>query len=107
MPAKKKAKKQSAKKKIKESKVDAVKSPEKPLPKKKEPAKPKITDQPKEVIKKVLKRAPKKLTSIEKHGEEIEEELKEIYEDEGELPDMTKLERKPRRWWLMGVLGIV
>jgi len=107
MPAKKKAKKQSAKKKIKEPKVDAVKSPEKPLSKKKEPAKPKITDQPKEVIKKVLKRAPKKLTPIEKHGEEIEEELKEIYEDEGELPDMTKLERKPRRWWLMGVLGIV
>jgi hypothetical protein len=63
--------------------------------------------QPKEVIKKVLKRAPKKLTPAQLHEEEIGEDLKEIYEDDGEMPDMTKLERKPRRWWLAGIISIV
>jgi len=70
-------------------------------------ATPKIKIEAPEVIKKVLKRAPKKATPKNKREEAIEEELKEIYEDDGEMPDLTKLERRPRRLWLWGLFSIV
>lgn len=70
------------------------------------PALEKNIPQSREVIKKVLKRAPKKISLLQAHKEEIDEELKDIYEDDGEMPDMTKLERKPRRWWLVGIISI-
>jgi|GEM_PF-435827 len=63
-----------------------------------------------EVVKKVVKRKPPKKDKKKAKKDEavgIDNELKDIYEEEGEMPDMTRLERRPRRWWIAGILTIL
>lgn len=79
--------------------------PDKETAPKKEPVKnPEKTVREQKVIKKILKiTKPAPKTEEQVKEEEIEEELKEIYEVEGEMPDMTHLERRKKRWWLVAV----
>jgi len=68
------------------------------------------TAPPQEVVKKVVKRKAAKKSGKKSKKEEaaiIEAELKEIYAEEGEMPDMTRLERRPRRWWIAGLLTVL
>ncbi|MDD4995217.1 MAG: hypothetical protein PHW53_02000 [Patescibacteria group bacterium] len=58
--------------------------------------------EPKEerIIKKSIKRSAVKT-------DKITAELKEIYEAEGDMPDMSRLERRPRRLWLAGLFVLL
>ena len=63
-----------------------------------------------EVVKKIVKRKPQKKDDAKQKKDSaaaIENELKDIYEEEGEMPDMTRLERRPRRWWIAGILTLL
>jgi len=72
-----------------------AKQPKKEMPEKKTRKKPLGQEK---IIKKTLKRL-----KGGKPQETIGEELKEIYEEGGKIPDMSRLERRRKRWWLMSI----
>lgn len=107
----KKAEKKDKEKEISDSRLSSEKNKKEKEDSKKTAKeagdKKKLDKKKPEVIKKVLKRTSKKPAAQKTEEDEIGEELKEIYEEEGEMPDMTKLERRPRRWWLFGLTAII
>ncbi|MBU0649104.1 hypothetical protein KJ969_03340 [Patescibacteria group bacterium] len=51
---------------------------------------------------KIIKKTLKRLRGKEPK-ETIGEKLKEIYEEGGKIPDMSRLERRRKRWWLVSI----